>query len=450
MSAQCLALLRWVRIIAVLWLATPYPNVWAQTDAESGRPRFPVAVDSQFNRDENFHRYHGLADRLSYQSEIEVELASENNSDLDRERRRNETGFIGEYTLAAAYRVNDPWQFYGSLQLALESEKRQSRSSETETELSLKELNARWRSPDRSAHLTVGRQEIIDARRWLIDEDIDGVSFVKRRPVNSWQLIAGRERLLHIEFWNKHDRDDPDFYLVRYYRHLAEQHQASVFIAHVDQRGFDDDETVTHVGGRLLGQTRRDSKYWAQAAMVSGKAGSRRIRGFGFDFGFTKRLEAVSRQPYMSAGIAYGSGDNGGATDSAFRQTGLQSNKGRFGGLASFRYYGHVLDPELSNLMILTAAIGIRPEKNWSVDLVWHRYYQARASTSLRDAGIDADPDGLHRNLGNEIDLVIGLRKWRRANLDIEAIFGAFKPGPAFGDSGSNAYHAEVLVTWKF
>lgn len=410
----------------------------------------PISIDTQIDRDEDFHRLSAPNDRLSYQSEIEVELASKNNSDLDRERQRNETGFIGEYTLAAAYRQNDRLQFYGRLQFGFESEKRQTRSAETETELRVKELNSRWRSPDRSAHLTLGRQEIIDARRWLIDEDIDGISYVWRSADEAWQLLAGRENLLRLEFWDKDENDDPNFYLIRYYRRLAEQHQGSVYLAHVDQRGFDDDEKVTHLGGRLLGQSRRDSKYWAHAAVVRGNAGSRRVNGFGFDFGFTKRLEAISRRPYLSAGIAYGSGDDGGATDTAFRQTGLHSNKSRFGGLASFRYYGHVFDPQLSNMMILTAGIGVRPQKNWSVDLVWHRYYQARASTRLRDVRIDADPDGQHRNLGNAIDLVIGLRSWRRADLDIEAVFGAFKPGPAFGDSGSNAYHAEVLVTWKF
>ena len=37
----------------------------------------------------------------------------------------------------------------------------------------------------------------------------------------------------------------------------------------------------------------------------------------------------------------------------------MQRNRGKFNGVVSFRYYGEVLDPELTNLRILTLGIGL-------------------------------------------------------------------------------------------
>ena len=47
---------------------------------------------------------------------------------------------------------------------------------------------------------------------------------------------------------------------------------------------------------------------------------------------------------------------------------GLQENEADFGGAASFKDYGEVLDPELSNLAIFTVGLGLRPSEKFSLD----------------------------------------------------------------------------------
>ena len=151
--------------------------------------------------------------------------------------------------------------------------------------------------------------------------------------------------------------------------------------------------------------------------------------------------------PYLTAGVAFGSGDDGSGTDTTFRQSGLHGNSDRFGGVTSLHYYGEVLDPELSNLAILTFGVGFRPTRRSSVDLVYHRYAQHRRQDDLRDVSIDADPDGRSRFIGDEIDLIIGIKEIE--NIDIELVGGIFLPGRAF-ENRDPAFFGGITVQFKF
>jgi alginate production protein len=168
------------------------------------------------------------------------------------------------------------------------------------------------------------------------------------------------------------------------------------------------------------------------------------------DFGATYEWQ-VGLKPALTLGVAFGSGDRDpdDGNDGNFRQTGLQENEGDFGGAASFKYYGEVLDPELSNLAIFTVGFGIRPSDRFSVDLVYHHYVQHRASPRLRNAGIDAEPSGRSRSLGSEIDLVVGFEEiWNR--IDGRVVLGYFMPGAAFpGDTGG-AWFVGAQVEFRF
>ena len=108
---------------------------------------------------------------------------------------------------------------------------------------------------------------------------------------------------------------------------------------------------------------------------MRGREGSKKIRGIGFDLGATYQFD-LPLKPSVAVGYAFGTGtaDPKGLVDKSFRQTGLQENEDRFHGVTSFKYYGELFDPELSNLMIFTGGIGIRPTRNSSIDLVYHYY----------------------------------------------------------------------------
>lgn len=113
-----------------------------------------------------------------------------------------------------------------------------------------------------------------------------------------------------------------------------------------------------------------------------------------------------------------------------------------------FRYYGEVLDPELSNLSIFTFGIGFRPSARSSVDLVLHRYKQKVAASKLRGSKLDADPSGLDSRIGDEVDLVIGYREQK--NMRMELVLGYFFPGKAFDDDMDGAAFGGVEMRYSF
>jgi len=208
-------------------------------------------------------------------------------------------------------------------------------------------------------------------------------------------------------------------------------------------------------------------EYWFDVAGVTGKetftdySGSndnRRVRsvgrhtvdGFGIDLRSTWKTRLPGR-PYMTLGYAYGSGKSNmlEEVDRGFRQTGLEDNSQKFGGAQSFRFYGELLNPELSNLQILTAGLGIRFFQKSSFDVVYHHYRQAEVAPFLRDVGFRRDPDGKHRSIGQEIDMILGLRDlgW----LEVKLVGSIFRPGKAFArDEGDLSYLGVLRLRLNF
>lgn len=70
-----------------------------------------------------------------------------------------------------------------------------------------------------------------------------------------------------------------------------------------------------------------------------------------------------------------------------------------------------------------------RWERN-SLELVYHRYTHEYAFDELREAQLDMKPNGINKDIGEEIDLVIGMCKWK--NVDLEIIVAQFKTGAAY------------------
>ncbi len=118
-------------------------------------------------------------------------------------------------------------------------------------------------------------------------------------------------------------------------------------------------------------------------------------------------------------------------SDGTFRQTGLQDKNARWGGVDRFRYYGELFRPELSNLHVLTAAIGVDLFESSSIELVYHYYRQDEAAATLRESRVKASAGGSNPDLGHEIDLIVGLEEWE--HIEIELIGSVFRAGSAFG-----------------
>ncbi len=86
----------------------------------------------------------------------------------------------------------------------------------------------------------------------------------------------------------------------------------------------------------------------------------RDVNGWGVDAGLSWLLP-LAYEPRLFAGYAYGSGDSDpdSGDDHSFRQTGIEVNEAGFGGVERFDHYGFLLEPELSNLGIVTVGAGL-------------------------------------------------------------------------------------------
>jgi hypothetical protein len=168
------------------------------------------------------------------------------------------------------------------------------------------------------------------------------------------------------------------------------------------------------------------------SSSVVGKSIERSVHGWAFDAGLTWILPVLA-EPRVTVGYAIGSGDGSPAegADRSFRQTGLHSNEPGFGGVRRFRQYGLLLDPELSNLSVLTVGVGCSLLESSSIDLSYHRYRLQEPAASLRSARIDTTLNGRDRDLGQAFDLVLGLEEWER--VEIEVAGSVLQAGPAFG-----------------
>lgn len=256
--------------------------------------------------------------------------------------------------------------------------------------------------------------------------------------------------MLNRDLLNPDEEDRINNYLLRTIYQVDNDDQeiyASAYLYFRDDRS-DDNESPFFIGIQSSGDFLENIAYWLELSLVLGKDGSEDIRAFGADTGITYEFD-LPLEPSLTFGFAFGSGDNdpGDSENNEFRQTGLHNNESSFNGAVDFAYYGEVLNPELSNLLIYTAGVGFNITDNSSVDIIYHYYSQHRRSESLREVDIEADPDGAGKSIGNEIDLVLGFEElW---NTEFALRVGYFMPGKAFGSDAENAFSALVEFQYE-
>jgi hypothetical protein len=207
----------------------------------------------------------------------------------------------------------------------------------------------------------------------------------------------------------------------------------------VDVAGVHGDETIFKY--KSIGDT--------PLTRVDGAPKQNKVNGWAVDIGAFWTLP-LKHEPTFTLSYARASGDSdpnqGG--NSTFRQTGINRNKWRFNGVNRFRVYGELLRPELSNLSIFTTALGARLLNNSSIELVYHKYDQVEGIGNLRDANINATPNGINKDIGQELDLVMNFREWKRLEIGVTA--AVFDPGKAFDDKKDLAYSISLDVNYNF
>lgn len=286
---------------------------------------------------------------------------------------------------------------------------------------------------------TVGRRNFEDGRLWLYDAALDA-AIVKLNHGNfQTEVSASRENWLDMDVFVRVPRGHINNYIwYTEYRGIEDHKLAGYWIKRNDRKGLEGEPQYS--GVRAYGRPSDEFNYWTELGFARGKDQlNLDLKGRAFDAGGTYRFKNLPRQLSITLGYAYGSGDSNDTDDknTEFRQTGLQSNEARFGGVTQFKRYGEAFDPELSNLKISTVGFGFRPAPTVFVDLVYHRYRLNNIANEFRSSGITAEMNRvntrLSRDVGSEIDVILGFRNMfgvRRLGFEVRA--GIFLPGDAY------------------
>jgi hypothetical protein len=413
------------------------------------------------------------------------------NYNLDGDEDRDLTRINQELRLEMLYEYGPALAVFLEPQVLHRWDRKSGREDESEFEIRRGQswiYYSVW--PDAGLALQIGRQNLKERRSWWWDVDLDAARLHFRRATVVAELGIAKEvfpvSLDDLDDDIPAEQEDVTRGFARWdWQWASLQNLEFFWLSERDRSGLYQDNVVIReeredvrdadldwLGARAIGRWKKKPLgtffYWADVASVRGTEdltefaefddgfiesnGSRRIdvRGWAVDTGLTFRPRK-NRQLSFTASYAVGSGDDDPdpLRDRSFRQTGLNTNKNKHRGVTRFRYYGELLRPELSNLRVLTFAIGRRFLSASSLDLIYHNYRQVYADTLLRSARIDTPLLGENKDVGDEIDLVIGIEEWR--HWELKLIGSVFLAGDAYGPSvDEKAYRADLQLRYIF
>lgn len=407
--------------------------------------------------------------------EVELEGRFRRDYRLDPDRDDDEARLAPKLELEAFYALGRDLSLFVKGKLGYQSDVyHEAGEEESEWRFRRGETWLHWRDiAETGLSFQVGRQNFADRREWWWDADLDALRLTYDIADFEFQLGVAQELgpeqanesrvaaeledvffLLGSATWHWEKKNRLELFVARRRDH-SHTHREGEIVREDREDKFD--AKLWWIGARAMGRwkTKRAGlfHYWVDLAYVRGKETIIDFDGFDERPGRSEVDEAVDVDvsawgfdvgatwdprrrfwPRLTLGYAWGSG--GGdpeGTDRSFRQTGLQDNNAKYRGVDRFKYYGELFRPELSNLHITTASLGFPLFRNSSIEVLYHVYWQDHKSTFLREARIKAGPQGEHRSLGQEWNLVIGIEEW--THWEVEVIGALFRAGAAFGSS---------------
>ncbi len=421
--------------------------------------------------------------------EVDIEIDSRGNFTLEPGRADDRITFDPDLELEFLYPIRDKLVFFGEAELEYDKDIRRE-DNEKQSDASVSRGQTWLYASDifRSDFgMQVGRQTIRDRREWWWDERLDSLRLHYDSTPYEFEISLAEElaatatdediepekddvqRILARGRWDWAERQQLELFFLRQNDDSSTPQEDDVF----DQDDEDEvDADLTWLGLRAMGRIKNKSLgrfyYWLDSAVVRGDetvidfddidgghsvvddVESRDVRGWALDLGTTWKTE-LKGEPRITVGYARTSSDSDpdNAVDRTFRQTGLQGNEDKLRSVERFPYYGALLEPQLSNLEILTLGVGFPLLEDSSIDLVYHDYRQVEAADFLRDSRLRADPQGEDTDIGRELDLIVSLEEWKHWEVQISA--GVFEAGSAFGElDGETANRVVLTMEYNF
>lgn len=389
-------------------------------------------------------------DWLELAGEFEIETTHDTHLALGTTSDDDQTRLTPQLTLEVGVKSDERVQ--GFLQLELSSDIILDAVPEEQTRvespvLKLKEAFVSFEHIlDSDWSLRLGRQLFEDSRQWLFDDELDALRLIYQPPRIHLDIAIAREGLFTSDLIKRTTERSSDYYWLYGQDNAGQERLLAAYS--LIQHDRPSDLHLAFLGLRSQGELAPDLSYWLDLAHVRGKEEGRTVRGWGLDVGFLSFFDRPLH-PFLSGSFAFGSGDDTpeDKRDTAFRQTGLHGNATELESVVDFQYYGELFDPELSNLLIFTVGTGLRPLPDTSFTLMYHHYQQHKATDTLREARITAEPTGRSRNLGHELDFIGG---WVLGRFEFTLILGAFWPGSAFTGTDPFTFFAQGRVRIAF
>ncbi|MEA3521757.1 MAG: alginate export family protein [Campylobacterota bacterium] len=302
----------------------------------------------------------------------------------------------------------------------------------------------------------IGRMSFKDKRTWWYDNELDMLKLFHNETLLSWDLSAGgRLSDEKANAGNQRVSLEGSQYLIAHLDyHYYYKHHFEVFAMHEDN-GQDKDpigqrysltdkikaySQLSWLALRSYGTFNNTIEYWGDIAYVNGNiqnlnyanaivvsADDISTSGFGIDVGALYKADTFG----FGFGLAHGSGDDDSKdSQSLFLQPSISNNKSSILGTTRYRYYGEMLDPQLSNINILSLYGGLQIYKDLWVEGNYHNYTQHTPSKQLRSSSLIIATNGIDKDVGQEVDMILGGKFDNKS--EVQLILSGFFGGDAF------------------
>lgn len=314
--------------------------------------------------------------------------------------------------------------------------------------------------PRESLRLRAGRQAIDDPLQALVDEDLDGLRISYEAGIAEFEISLTREDWFEASTFAREDNITNTMGLIEF-----SPNKDTLWMPYVLHRSaeplrgedagntnwLNNDQPVDATWAGLQGIVEPESsafRYWIHGSVLNGEANTdsetTELGGYSVNLGLNWKTN-LPMQPTITVAAAHATGGN---RSERFRQSRLHSNDFALNGKNTFRYLGEVVDPELTNIRVLTFGIGANLTKDWRYDVALHSYQQVELEDNLRGSDLEYSPLGIDDDLGQAADFILAYRPNRQ--LQVQGTLGSFMPGKAFEDSRDTAWVVKMELEYRF
>ena len=319
------------------------------------------------------------------------------------------------------------------------------KKSQTNTYLEIKRLSLETQNIlDTSISAKIGRMTFKDKRTWWYDNELDVLKLFHNETILSWDFSAGGrisdERATASE--NRVGLKDYIYVIAHLDYQYYYKHHFETFSMYENNNK---QTKLAWLGFSLNGDLSNEVRYWSNLAYVKGKIqiSNDSIQGLGLDLGSIYKTNNYG----FGFSYAYGQGSNANGSKKLFLQPAISNYKDYMIGNTRYRYYGELLDPQLSNMQIISLYGGFKIYTKTWLEVNLHKYMQNKASQEFRSSSLITKTNAVSKDIGQEIDFILGRNVHKKNKLQF--IISKFFAGNAFENVAEKKDSYRAIIDFK-